>query len=46
MQERGRMGALFSRCGRVVRWGALLRGDADAVVVGRQQHLKTAWRSG
>lgn len=42
----GRMVALSSRRGRVVRRGTLLHGDADAVVIGRQQHLRTARRSG
>lgn len=36
-----RMLALFSCCSRGVRWRSLLRRDADAVIVGRQQHLKT-----
>lgn len=40
------MAALSSRRGRAVRRGALLHGDADAVVVGRQQHLGAARRSG
>lgn len=40
------MVALSSRRGRVVRRGTLLHGDAGAVVVGRQQHLRTARRSG
>lgn len=40
------MVALSSRRGRVVRRGPLLHGDADAVVVGRQQHLGTVQRSG